>query len=152
MSVSLKGIIKEENIVFEDVKTMDETVALLCKKSCESGYVSCNNEFHDAILEREELISTGIGVGIAIPHAKLPSIDDFFIYVLINEEGINWNSLDGKPVKLVFFLGGPTGEVAQDKYRKIMAKLMLLIKNPERREKLFSAKDSSEVFEMFNKF
>lgn len=60
-----------------------------------------------AILKREELGSTGIGRGVAVPHTKHPSVDRLVGTVAISAEGVNFNSLDGEKVQLLFLLISP---------------------------------------------
>jgi fructose-specific phosphotransferase system IIA component len=61
----------------------------------------------EAILKREELGSTGIGRGVAVPHTKHPSIDKLIGTVAISEQGVNFDSLDGEKVHLLFLLVSP---------------------------------------------
>jgi PTS system fructose-specific IIA component/PTS system nitrogen regulatory IIA component len=61
----------------------------------------------EAILKREELGSTGIGRGVAVPHTKHPSIDKLIGTVAISENGVNFDSLDGEKVHLLFLLVSP---------------------------------------------
>ncbi|MBN1588329.1 MAG: PTS sugar transporter subunit IIA [Pirellulales bacterium] len=60
-----------------------------------------------AILKREELGSTGIGRGVAVPHTKHPSVDQLVGTVAISTEGVDFNSLDGEKVQLLFLLISP---------------------------------------------
>ena len=60
-----------------------------------------------AILKREELGSTGIGRGVAVPHTKHPSVDQLVGTVAISREGVDFNSLDGEKVQLLFLLISP---------------------------------------------
>ncbi len=60
-----------------------------------------------AIMKREELGSTGIGRGIAVPHTKHPSVDRLVGTVAVSSEGVNFNSLDGEKVHLLFLLVSP---------------------------------------------
>ncbi|MBZ4683822.1 MAG: nitrogen system component [Fusobacteriaceae bacterium] len=150
MAIEIKKILKEENVVFLDTQDMKSTIEILSEKAEKIGCISSKDEFKEAILERESLVSTGIGFGIAMPHAKLDSIDEFFMIIGINENGIDWDAIDRKPVSAVFLIGGPSNE--QKKYLQIIAKLMLLVKNSNRREKLLAAKTAKEVIELFQNF
>jgi PTS system fructose-specific IIA component/PTS system nitrogen regulatory IIA component len=60
-----------------------------------------------AILKREELGSTGIGRGVAVPHTKPPSVSNLVGTVAVSQEGIDFQSLDGEPVQLFFLLVSP---------------------------------------------
>jgi PTS system nitrogen regulatory IIA component len=123
---------------------LQELVALLNK----SAKLHNSELFYHAILEREKIVSTGIGLGVAIPHAKLEGYEDFFIAIGIQrKKGIEWNALDGAPVRLVFMIGGPDNK--QTEYLKILSHLTVAIKNEERRKKLLKAYNPQEVIELF---
>ncbi|MDA3885255.1 MAG: PTS sugar transporter subunit IIA [Candidatus Delongbacteria bacterium] len=143
----LSKLIKPENIIFIDQKKVNLTLVDLVNKASELSLIKDKKEFLDAILERENIVSTGIGLGIAIPHSKLESIDNFFIIIGILKNDIEWKSIDSKPVKAVFMIGGPSN--AQKKYLGILSKLMLLFKNPKIRNKLFTASVENDVVEIF---
>ncbi len=103
---------------------------------------------YQAILERERIVSTGIGLGVAIPHAKLKGYSDFFIGVgLLAGRGVDWNALDGCDVRLVFLIGGP--EQQQREYLNILSHLTMAIKETDRRKKLFKAASTQEVVALF---
>ena len=104
--------------------------------------------FFQAILEREKIVSTGIGIGVAIPHAKLIGYDDFFIAVGIQKlHGIDWNALDGSLVRIIFMIGGPENQ--QTRYLKILSHLTLAIKDEQRRKALLRAQSSKEIIQIF---
>ncbi|TDT69848.1 PTS system IIA component (Fru family) [Hypnocyclicus thermotrophus] len=150
MTVEIKKLLSKENVVFLNTQDMESTIEVLSEKAEEIGCISSKDEFKEAILEREGLVSTGIGFGIAMPHAKLENISEFFMIIGINKKGIDWDAIDRKPVVAVFLIGGPSNQ--QKKYLQIIAKLMLLIKNSERREKLLNAKEEKEIVEIFQDF
>ena len=77
MGKKLSDFIKKENIVFLDTNDMEETVEILVENAYNSGIIKDKKMFINAVLEREELVSTGIGLGVALPHAKLLEIEDF---------------------------------------------------------------------------
>jgi PTS system nitrogen regulatory IIA component len=143
-------IIDKKLVMFLETAEMKDTVKAMIDEVYKAGKISDRNEFEKAIIAREEIVSTGIGLGVAIPHAKLPTIDNFFIAIATIKDGIDWDSIDHKPVRAVFLIGGPDKQ--QGEYLKILAKLTLLIKNAERREKLFAATTPEEIIEVFDKF
>ena len=77
--MNLNELIKSESILFLDTVEMKDTIKVLAEKAIELGVVKREAGFEEAILNREELVSTGIGLGISIPHAKMNSIEKFFI-------------------------------------------------------------------------
>jgi len=100
------------------------------------------------ILEaREELGSTGIGDGVAIPHGKLPSLSEELLVFGRSVEGVEFDSIDGKFAHLFFLLMGP--EESAGIHLKALARLSRLIKNPDFRDLLIKAKSSREIMEIF---
>lgn len=102
--------------------------------------------FRQAVFDREDIMSTGIGYQVAIPHVKNSAVDSFFISVGIHREGIEWDALDGKPVNLVFLIGGVEDHQL---YLRILAKLTLVIKNKRLRQDIVNATTADEVLAMF---
>jgi len=150
IKMTLNDIISEKSIIFLDTLRMEDTIKLMVKKAYELGKIKNAEEFEKSVLEREEIVSTGVGLGIAIPHAKLKNINEFFIIVGLTNNGLDWDSIDRKPVRAVFLIGGP--EDRQKEYLKIIARIMLLVKSKSKRDKLFSDKPFEEIIEIFENF
>lgn len=102
-----------------------------------------------AMHDREAIMSTGIGVEIAVPHAKLVSVTDFVMAVGIAPQGIPWDSIDGKPVKIVVMIAGPDGR--QQDYLRILSRVVLLLKNPKSREHLIATESPDEIARFFHR-
>ncbi len=131
-------------VLFLENKSRDEALRKLIDQLVSAKKVKKKEEFFEAILAREKIVSTGIGMGVAIPHAKLPTYKNFFIGIgIVKGEGITWDSLDGGSVHLIIMIGGP--EDKQTDYLQILSSLTSLFKNPERRKKLLAASDAKEV-------
>lgn len=113
-----------------------------------SGKVEDSDVFYQAVLEREKIVSTGIGMGIAIPHAKLPSYDHFFIAIGILAKGVDWTALDDAPVRLIFLLGGPDDK--QTEYLQILSNLTMTIKDEALRKKLLTFGPKDDIIELFH--
>lgn len=150
MQIVLREYIDLNRIFFSNATTKEEAIDELVKVSKDDGKVSDPDNFKKALLKRESIMSTGIGYGVAIPHVKLDYIPEFFITIGINKKGIDWDSLDNKPVYLMFLIAGPDNQ--QEKYLRILAKLTLVIKNPERRKKLIEAETKYDVLKIFEGF
>jgi len=99
--------------------------------------------FLRAILEREKLGSTGIGNGVAIPHAKSNATKDFCLAFARSKEGLEFGALDGEKVHLFFMLASPVEPVGE--HLKLLAKISSLIKDKFVVELLKRAKDAKEV-------
>ena len=126
---------------------IDELIDLLDR----GGKLPDRNVFRAAILHREQLVSTGIGMGIALPHAKLSDLDDFFIAIGIQrKKGIEWNALDKAPVRLIFLIGGPDNR--QSEYLQILSQLTTAIKEVELRKEMLQAESVEEVLALFENY
>ncbi|SCA58959.1 Uncharacterized protein AB751O23_BN_00020 [Chlamydiales bacterium SCGC AB-751-O23] len=134
-----------------NLKALDRDQALeeLIGVLDQSGRLINKEAFHLAILEREKIVSTGIGMGVAVPHAKLPNYNDFFIAIGIHNEGIEWNALDGNPVRLIFMIGGPDDK--QTQYLKILSSLTMAIKDEGIRKKILTLEEPKEIVGLFKK-
>lgn len=146
--VTISNYLDERLIVFLDAKSRDDALGQLVDLLDRSGQLKDKELFFHAILEREKIVSTGIGLGVAIPHAKLHGYDDFFIAIGVQcKEGIEWNSLDAAPVRLIFMIGGPDNK--QTEYLKILSHLTMAIKSEQRRKSLLKSHTSQEVIALF---
>ncbi len=135
-------------VLFVQADKRDDVLELLIDALDKAGKLRDKALFHEAILEREKIVSTGIGIGVAVPHAKQEGYDDFFIAIAIQKrQGIEWNAIDGAPVHLVFMIGGPDNR--QTEYLKILSRLTVAIKDEERRKKLLAATSESQVISLF---
>lgn len=152
MKKKLSDLIKKENVVFLETPDMTDTIEILTENAMKNQKIKNKEEFKNAVLEREELVSTGIGLGVALPHTKSKDIEEFFIIVGINKEGIDWDAIDRNPVGIVFLIGGPETEDSQKEYLQIVSKLMLLIRNKERRISLLNSENAQEIADIFEKF
>jgi PTS system nitrogen regulatory IIA component len=96
------------------------------------------------LLERERLGSTGIGDGIAIPHGKLKDIDDLVLSFGRSIEGVDFESMDGKPVHLFFLLVAP--EACAGIHLRALAKIARLLKNGTVRKRLAKVGNREDIF------
>ena len=96
-----------------------------------------------ALLDREQLGSTGIGDNMAIPHAKYEGIDQIITVVARSRKGIEFQSLDRKPVHFIFLLLAPPASTGL--HLKALAKIARLFKNPSLRENILKAEDAGTI-------
>jgi mannitol/fructose-specific phosphotransferase system IIA component (Ntr-type) len=106
--IKIRELVKE-NCVITDLKTADKLDAIrsMARFVCSIGGFDRSEEVAGKVLEREEEMSTGIGFGIAIPHARLSGIDRLYMAAARSAEGIEFDSLDGLAVNLIFMLVSP---------------------------------------------
>jgi len=146
--VAISKYLDERLVVFLDVEERNRAIQEMVDVLNRAGKLHDPHAFHRAILEREKIVSTGIGMGVAVPHAKLDGYSDFFIAIGIQErKGIEWQALDSAPVHLIFMIGGP--EKSQSEYLHILSDLTTSIKDAERRKKLLRASRPGQVIQLF---
>ncbi len=146
--VAISNYLDDRAVLFLDLDNRDAALLALVDSLEKCGKLQDKEEFYRAILEREKIVSTGIGIGVAIPHAKISGYRDFFIAIGIQKKrGIEWNALDGSQVRLIFMIGGP--ENKQTEYLKILSHLTIAIKDEERRKKLLKATTPQDVIRLF---
>lgn len=102
------------------------------------------DEVHHAILEREKLLSTGFGLGLAIPHAKLQSVKEFFVTLGIHRAGVDFDSLDEKPVHVLVMIVGPDSQ--QEEYLKVLSRVTAFLK--DNRERLLAMDTADDVYQL----
>jgi len=147
-TIKISNYLDPRLVVFLDVDSRDEAISCLVDKIYKTGRLHNKKAFYDAIIEREKIVSTGIGMGTAIPHAKLTSYNDFFIAIGILNKGIDWNALDGSPVRLIFMIGGPDDK--QTEYLQILSKLTLIIKDEKTRKKMLTLNSPQDMIDLFD--
>ncbi len=87
------------------------------------------------------------GLGLALPHAKLPGYKDFFIAIGVHPKGIDWGSIDGMPVRLIFLIGGPDNK--QTEYLQLLSRLTTLMRDEERRKKILQSQNREAIMAFF---
>ena len=100
------------------------------------------------ILEREELGSTGVGQGVAVPHVRLAEIVEPSVVFGRAAKPVDFDAIDDEPCSLFFLVLGPTSADAQDGYLKTMAKISRLMRSADTRAKLMAAGSESEVIDI----
>ncbi|MBU0651594.1 MAG: PTS sugar transporter subunit IIA [Proteobacteria bacterium] len=96
------------------------------------------------LLERERLGSTGIGDGIAIPHGKLPGLEEMVVSFGRSREGIAFEAMDGKPVHLFFLLMAPENSAGH--HLKMLAKISRMLKDANFRKNLLETEMHEDLF------
>ena len=102
----------------------------------------------EAVLIREEIMSTGIGHGIAIPHGKSEYVAELGGVLGIKQKGVDFESLDGKPTHIFFLLVSPLD--VSGPHIKALARISRLLKGEDIRQRLMHAKDREEAISILN--
>jgi nitrogen PTS system EIIA component len=98
----------------------------------------------ETLMQREKLGSTGVGSGIAIPHGKLPKLERLFGLFARLDRGIDFESLDGQPVDLIFLLLAPEGAGAD--HLKALARVARLLRDPATVTRLRESRDADALY------
>ena len=128
-----------EDLVSTDKKgILEELVAPVAKVAnvSEDGLVK-------VLLERERLGSTGIGGGVGIPHGKLINLDNIVLGFGLSRNGVDFESMDGKPTHVFFLLVTP--ENSTGLHLKMLARISRLLKDESFKERLISASNQEEI-------
>ncbi|MEW6079268.1 MAG: PTS sugar transporter subunit IIA [Thermodesulfobacteriota bacterium] len=140
----LSEYITRERIVFPEETGKLEVIRRLVDKAASLALIRDRAGFEAAIQQREAMSSTGIGLGLAIPHARHLESNDFFIIAGITRHPVEWQAIDAAPVRAIFLIGVPDhpsviANKATARYLDIIASLMMLVKIPRFRDRLFAA-------------
>lgn len=144
--IRITTLLKEENVIFNfyansKTQSIQKLVDIIVKNNKLSP--SQSEKLNQAVMERERLCSTAIGEGVAIPHPRNVVIDDIrkpLLGIGICKNGIDFESIDGKPTQLIFLLSAPRSDI----HLKIMARLSRLLRDKVFRYKIVNAQGFKE--------
>jgi len=144
--ISISDYMSVELMTDLDATSKNEALSEMIALISQSSNITDTKQFEDAIYKREKLMSTGIGYGIAVPHAKVNGVKDFTIALGRSKAGIEYESIDDKPVNLIFMIGASD---TQDKaYIRLLSRLVLRLKDQKLLKKLQKAKDAEEMYSL----
>lgn len=125
----------------------DEIIDKMIDLVAASPKVLEKEKVREAIFEREKIMSTGVGNGFAIPHGKTDAVSDIVAAFAVTEKPIDYQSLDEKPVRLVFLLVARDNMVGP--HIKLLSRISRLMNKEEFRKRLLTLRTSREVIETF---
>jgi len=127
----------------------DGVIKELVKHLHSLGLINDVDEFVKKIKEREDIESTGIGEGIALPHAR-GDVKKISVILGISKTGIDFKSIDGKPVHLVFLVAAPLD--VKKEYLQVIAKIAKMLKTKNYKNELINAKNIDDVLNIIYSF
>jgi fructose PTS system EIIBC or EIIC component len=138
-----------ENLVATGLpgNTKNEVIDAMIDLVASSPKVTDKEKVRKAIFEREEIMSTGVGNGFAIPHGKTEAVSDIVAAFAVTAQPIDYQSLDEKPVRLVFLLVGKDNLVGP--HIKLLSRISRLMNKEEFRRRLLDLKSPREILEAF---
>lgn len=105
------------------------------------------DEITEAVLEREALLSTGVGYGVALPHAKSVEVDETRMLFAVTKSPIEYQAFDGQPIRLVFLMVGPPRSSRM--HIQTLGRISRILNEEEVRNRLLEAETRSEVIDIF---
>lgn len=126
------------------VDAIKELLALLA----DQGAIQDPENVLKAVLERENIMTTGIGDGVAIPHCKTAEAIRFVIALGIHPGGIDFDSLDKKPAHLIFLLVGPDNEPGM--HIRLLSRISRIISKAPVRDRILACSKAEEVYQLIN--
>ena len=143
--MKISDFLSAENII-SDLKSDEKEDAIkdVAHLLHENKVVSNYDALVEALFERESLGTTGIGRNVAIPHAKIKEIDKLVTAFARSKTGVDFDSQDGKPVHFIFLLIAPVNSGSL--HLKALARISKLMQKEDLKEKLLTAKSSSELY------
>jgi PTS system nitrogen regulatory IIA component len=146
---ALKPACIQANLRIDSAEALLREIAALGKKAPELSAIDENRIFK-ALSEREELGSTAFGGGIAIPHCRLPDVEDFVVGIITLSEGVNFNAMDDAPVRLAVFIIAPDTE--SDEHIRILSGISQALSIPGAVDELLAQNDNEALRESFLRY
>ena len=148
--MDISGMISDDRIIRIEIKSKEDALVKLAELLGKLQFVNDTDDLVRAILDREEIMSTGIGQEIAVPHAKLSSVKNFAISLGIISNGIEYDSLDKLPVKIIAMIIAPEGQ--ESTYLKILKKVTEILRVRANREKIINFEAQNKPCEIIDMF
>jgi mannitol/fructose-specific phosphotransferase system IIA component (Ntr-type) len=131
--------------------TKEGAIREICAHLLDKGICTDKDKFIGKILDREKLGSTGVGEGVAIPHAHIDCLNGLVVGFARSVKGLDFESHDAKDVHLIFLVGSNPENL--NDYLNVLADISSGVLDNERlRKKLIGAKDLDEIVELFEKY
>mgnify|MGYP005640054205 CR=1 FL=1 len=143
----IRRALAPERVLMLDCRTKKQALQALLACLATAPEVTDPQELAKGIWHREELMSTGIGLGVAVPHVRLASVRDIVMAVGVSREDIlDYESLDGRPVRIIFMVAAPAGQHGQ--YIRLLSAITSRLKDEAFRRAVLEAPDAASIFRL----
>lgn len=144
----LSKLLSADRVVFLDGVSKENALKTLCAVLGSSSLVPSEEELQAAIFRREELMSTGIGFGVGVPHVRLSSVGDIVMALGIAREPLSdYASLDEVPVQIVCMVAA--GSAQHPQYIRALSAISSRLKEDSIRSGLIHSKDAASAYQLF---
>lgn len=142
------GSLTHPQLVFPDlaVRDVEGVLRAFADRVAELGFVPDADRLFEKLLEREQLGSTGVGSGVAIPHCKLKGLDEVVLAIGISRKAIEFGAIDTKPVRLFFVVVSPPDAPAA--HLQVLAAISRWLKQDSHASRLLALHDRQKIFDL----
>lgn len=148
--MNVAQVLKEKNIIAGlAAQNKKEALEKLVELLYEGGYLEDKDAFLADVLHREEISTTGIGNGIAIPHGKSSSVKETTVAIGRLTSALEWESVDDKPVELVVLLAVNDADKT-GVHVKLLSEMARKLASESNCKKLLDAKDAHGIIDVFS--
>ena len=145
--INLKDILNPDHITIMETDSKDAALMAMLDNLDQTGVITDKQAITEGIFQREKLMSTGIGLGIGIPHVRMDGIESLLMAVGVSTQGItDYESLDNQPVQLIFMI--LAGKDQHTLHIKTMAAIAARLKNPVLREMMIQSRDTETIYKL----
>jgi len=149
--MKITEILNKDNIeLLPNISSKAVLIEKLIEITASTGKILNIEEVKKQVWDREKLMSTGVGKGIALPHAKTNHILEETGALIILKQGVEFESLDEKPVNIAFLLLGKENNVGN--HLRLLSKISRLLNNEYLRANIIEAKTKNEILSLFDEF
>ena len=149
--MNISDVLNPELILFPlEAASKDEAISQLIDILKQNGHLSDIEAAKTAVFNREKMMTTGVGQGIALPHGKFAEIDDVLISFGISKKGVNFDAIDGIPAHIFVLLLTP--EKYPSKHLALLSKFSKMLNNTVCREELMAAESAESIIGILDKY
>ena len=150
LPIPMASILSKDRITFIEASTKEEAFFQLADLMATSSQVHNRNQLLEHLFQREELMSTGIGLGIGVPHVRLNSVDDLVVaFGICREAIVDYPSLDDLPVRLIAMIAANAGQHA--KHIRALSTVTGVLKNEATRTAVLAAETTDRAYQLLTR-
>jgi mannitol/fructose-specific phosphotransferase system IIA component (Ntr-type) len=147
-SMKISDLLNSKNVIPDLIaETKEDLLSQLVEAMQRSVGFDIREKAFTAVMERESIMSTGVGKGLAIPHGRVNGITTNYAAFASLQKPIEYGSIDGKPISMVFMLIGP--ETQNSMHIKLLSRISRLMNNDDFRESLKLCTSAEQILEHF---
>ena len=144
--LSIGSVLSPERVVLLDNPDKNSALKKLIDVLSQTPEIKDEDELEKAIFDREEMMSTGIGLGVGVPHVRLKSVKDIVMAVGLSRHPIDdYESLDDEPVRLIFLIAARNDQHRE--YIRLLKQVSSQVKDEQRRSEIFRAESAEQLYD-----